>query len=169
MRKVFTLAAVCLVLAISSVSAQQKAPQPQPTPQPQARPSTTDSADPRVDLDRCAQLRDEHIKVLQSGIVQDMQRGPEWAKFHLSKERLGEIEKYIALEEQLKFTCREANLLIDPKSLFPPAVPANAAGGGTAAAAAEGQPRPKKTQKKKQKTPDSNGSGVDLVWPGLAP
>lgn len=168
MRRVFTIVGVYLALATSAASAQQQA-KPQAAPPPQERPAASNSDDPRPDLDRCAELRQEHIKVLQTGIVQDMQRGPEWAKFHLSKERLGEIEKYITLEEQLKFTCREANLLIDPKSLFPPAPPANTAEDGAAAPATEAQAKPKKNQKKKPKQSDSASSGVDLVWPGLAP
>lgn len=65
---------------------------------------------PKLDKDTCAQLRGEQANFVQTGILADLQRGPEWAKTNLGAPRLRDIEHFIALDEQLKFGCREATL-----------------------------------------------------------
>lgn len=65
---------------------------------------------PKVDADTCSALRLEQIKFRASGILDDMSKGPQWAKSNLPAERLREIEHYIQLDEQVKFGCRDAKL-----------------------------------------------------------
>jgi hypothetical protein len=73
-------------------------------------PATARATDPKLDVHTCAALRLEQIKFRQSGILDDMSKGPEWAKANLSADRLREIEHYLALDEQVKFGCRDAKL-----------------------------------------------------------
>lgn len=71
------------------------------------------AAEPKLDKETCSQFRSEQIKFIQSGILADLQRGPDWGKANLSSDRLREIELYITLDEQIKFACREATLTPD--------------------------------------------------------
>ncbi|HVZ03726.1 hypothetical protein [Hyphomicrobium sp.] len=68
---------------------------------------------PKLDEDTCAQLRLEQSKFLKTGILSDMAKGPDWAKAHLSADRLQEIKHYITLDEQVRFGCRDAKLSAD--------------------------------------------------------
>ena len=68
---------------------------------------------PKLDAETCAQLRLEQIKFRQSGILNDMRKGPEWAKANLTPERLREVEHYLTLDEQVEFGCRDARLSPD--------------------------------------------------------
>lgn len=65
---------------------------------------------PKVDAETCTALRLEQIKFRASGILDDMSKGPQWAKANLPPDRLREIEHYIQLDEQVKFGCRDAKL-----------------------------------------------------------
>jgi hypothetical protein len=65
---------------------------------------------PKVDPDTCKALRLEQMKFRASGILDDMSKGPQWAKANLPADRLREIEHYIQLDEQVKFGCRDAKL-----------------------------------------------------------
>ena len=67
----------------------------------------------KLDKDTCMQLRAEQANFVQTGILADLQRGPDWAKTNLAAPRLRDIEHFIALDEQLKFGCREATLTPD--------------------------------------------------------
>jgi len=68
---------------------------------------------PKLDSSTCAQLRTEEKKFRQSGILNDVSKGPEWAKANLSAERLREVQHYIDLDEQVQFGCRDARLSVD--------------------------------------------------------
>jgi hypothetical protein len=68
---------------------------------------------PKIDAETCAQLRLEQNKFRQSGILNDMRKGPEWAKANLTPERLREVEHYLTLDEQVEFGCRDAKLSPD--------------------------------------------------------
>lgn len=70
-------------------------------------------AAPKLDRETCEQLKGEQAKFLASGVVEDIQRGPEWGKGNLSPERLREIEHFILLDEQLKFGCRIVTMTAD--------------------------------------------------------
>lgn len=78
-----------------------------------ALPAGAHATPPKIDADTCTQLRLEEAKFRQSGIVNDMSKGPEWAKANLSPARLHEIEHYIQLDEQVEFGCRDAKLSAD--------------------------------------------------------
>ncbi len=71
------------------------------------------SAAPKLDKETCEQLRTDQAKFIQSGILADLQRGPEWAKTNLAAERIREIELFISLDEQIKFGCRDVTLTGD--------------------------------------------------------
>lgn len=68
---------------------------------------------PKIDDDTCTQLRAEQAKFQQSGILNDINKGAEWAKGNLSPDRLREIQHYMDLDEQVKFGCRDAKLSPD--------------------------------------------------------
>lgn len=68
---------------------------------------------PKLDKDTCTQLRLEQTKSLKSGIVNDISKGPEWAKTNLSADRVREIARYIKLDEEVRFGCRDAKLSAD--------------------------------------------------------
>lgn len=70
-------------------------------------------AAPKLDKETCVQLKSEQATFIQSGILADVQRGPEWAKSNLAAERIREIELFITLDEQIKFGCREVTLTGD--------------------------------------------------------
>lgn len=53
----------------------------------------------------CATLKTEHEKLVASGAQSDMDRGPDWAKTNLKPEKLQQVERLIALKEQLSFRC----------------------------------------------------------------
>lgn len=143
------------------------------------------AAEPRIAAERCNELRLEQIKYQQSGVVDDMKKGPEWAKTNLPKSRLDEIQSYIDLEEQLKFGCRDADLLVDAKTILEPD-PASGAEDGAKpsknkkaaksdvtakasdAPAAPAAKKPKRSQPTGAKAPAEAATG-DLIWPGLAP
>ncbi len=73
-------------------------------------PFTAEATQPKIDSDTCTTLRLEQIKFRQSGILDDMSKGAEWAKANLSADRLREIEHYMQLDEEVKFGCRDAKL-----------------------------------------------------------
>ncbi|MCC7251414.1 hypothetical protein [Hyphomicrobium sp.] len=70
-----------------------------------AAPSTVAAAP--LEPEACAALKTEYQGLLAAGAKSDMDRGPGWAKANLSPERLGKIERLIAVQEQLSFRCGE--------------------------------------------------------------
>lgn len=68
---------------------------------------------PKLDKGTCTQLRLEQTKSLKSGIANDISKGPEWAKTNLSADRVREIARYIKLDEEVRFGCRDAKLSAD--------------------------------------------------------
>jgi hypothetical protein len=120
--------------------------------------TTAFATQPKIDAETCAQLRLEETKFRQSGILNDMSKGPEWAKANLTPERLREVEHYLTLGEQVEFGCRDAKLSpdaekaseaasrIEKNSDADPTAPLSAASpkaGGTPPAAAD-PPKPSK-------------------------
>jgi hypothetical protein len=71
------------------------------------------ATEPRLDTDTCNQMRLEHLKYVESGAADQMQRGPEWAKSNLGPDKLRDMELFIQLDEQIKFGCRDAKLTLD--------------------------------------------------------
>lgn len=60
-----------------------------------------------LDPPACAALKTEYDELVAAGAKANMDRGPEWAKANLAPDRLGKIERLIAVEEQLSFRCGE--------------------------------------------------------------
>ncbi len=58
-----------------------------------------------LDPETCANLKTEYDGLVAAGARSDMDRGPEWAKANLTPDRLGKIERLIAVGEQLSFRC----------------------------------------------------------------
>ncbi len=59
----------------------------------------------KLDKSACNVLNAELGGIVAAGAREDMERGPEWAKVHLTRESLGRIHRLIELEEQLEFRC----------------------------------------------------------------
>jgi hypothetical protein len=53
----------------------------------------------------CETLKVEFDSLVAGGAKSDMDRGAAWAKANLTPDRLGKIERLIAVEEQLSFRC----------------------------------------------------------------
>jgi hypothetical protein len=68
------------------------------------------ATEPKIGDEACAQLRLKEAKVEHSGLLKDMDKGPEWAKANLSPARLLEIKNYIDLNEKVQFGCRDAKV-----------------------------------------------------------
>lgn len=75
--------------------------------------SAASATPPRLDDATCQEMRLEKAKFIETGILADIARGPEWAKTNLSAEKLREIELFIMLDEQLMFGCRDAKISPD--------------------------------------------------------
>jgi len=76
-------------------------------------PAAAQATKPKLDSAACVQLRVEETKFRQSGILNDMSKGPAWAKANLSAARMREVEHYLQLNEQIQFGCRDAKLSAD--------------------------------------------------------
>jgi hypothetical protein len=135
-------------------------------------PFTAEATQPKIDSDNCAALRLEQIKFRQSGILDDMSKGPEWAKANLSADRLREIEHYVQLDEQVKFGCRDAKLSPEAERASEAAarIEINSDADPTAPlandppkpGAAEKKDAPKKTSHKKAKASDPKAQNDKL-------
>jgi hypothetical protein len=75
-----------------------------------------------LDPQACAALKTEYDGLVTAGTKSDKDRGPEWAKANLSPDRLGKIERLIAVEEQLSFRCGE-QMTARPNLKEPPKPP----------------------------------------------
>jgi len=53
----------------------------------------------------CERLKAEQAQLLLAGVRESMAQGPDWAKANLPASRLKEIERLIAVDEQLLFRC----------------------------------------------------------------
>jgi hypothetical protein len=64
-----------------------------------------------LDAETCAKLTSEHAQLEAAGVESNMEKGPDWAKTSLSREQIQQIRRYIELEEQLLFRCRDKSLV----------------------------------------------------------
>jgi hypothetical protein len=112
-----------------------------------------------LDQGACESLKIEYDKLIAGGTKTDMQQGPDWAKANLSVERLGQISRFIDLEEQLSFRCPQPKVVKEQ-----PDAPAGSKkkGGKKEAAAQTDEPDtpaaetpPKPTTKKAAAKPDA--------------
>jgi outer membrane biosynthesis protein TonB len=72
-----------------------------------------------LDADSCAKLLNEHGQLEQAGVEADMAKGPEWAKANLIPEKLERIRRFIEIEGQLLFRCRQKSLVSLPSETEP--------------------------------------------------
>ena len=57
------------------------------------------------DAETCRRIKSEHDTLAGSGIREMMAKGPEWAKANLAADRMLQIRRYLALEEDVRFRC----------------------------------------------------------------
>lgn len=75
---------------------------------------------PKIDAEACKEMRLEQTRFIETGILADFARGPDWAKANLAPDKLRQIELFIMLDEQLKFGCRDAKITLgEPKGEEP--------------------------------------------------
>lgn len=60
--------------------------------------------------EQCEQLKIEQEALTAAGVRDQLQRGAEWGKAHLTAAELQRVQRYITLEEQLSFRCGMARL-----------------------------------------------------------
>ena len=59
-----------------------------------------------LDADTCAKLQSEQEQLENAGVEKDMAKGPAWAKDNLPYDKLVRVKRFIEIEEQLLFRCR---------------------------------------------------------------
>jgi hypothetical protein len=59
-----------------------------------------------LDADTCAKLQVEQEELENAGVEKDMAKGPAWAKDNLPYDKLVRVKRFIEIEEQLLFRCR---------------------------------------------------------------
>jgi hypothetical protein len=70
-----------------------------------------------LDADACTKLLEEHGQLEQAGVEADMAKGPEWAKANLVPDKLARIRRFIEIEGQLLFRCRQKSLVDLPNEV----------------------------------------------------
>lgn len=65
---------------------------------------------PREDCDK---LAGERTALMAAGIPEQMAKGPAWAKTSLPAAKLAEIERFIAVDEQLAFRCGMSRIKLE--------------------------------------------------------
>jgi hypothetical protein len=58
-----------------------------------------------LDQETCSKLREEHAQLVNTGAKANMERGPDWAKANLPRDKINQIERLLVVEEQLAFRC----------------------------------------------------------------
>ncbi len=58
-----------------------------------------------LDAESCRRHKSEYDTLGASGIREMLTRGPDWAKANLTKERMEQVRRYLALEEDVRFRC----------------------------------------------------------------
>lgn len=65
---------------------------------------------PREDCDK---LATERTALMSAGIVEQMAKGPAWAKSNLPAAKIAEVQRFIAIDEQLSFRCGMSRLKLE--------------------------------------------------------
>ena len=105
----------------------------------------------RLAADACETLKAEQDQLAQSGVRDDMQRGPQWAKANLPAARLGRIKRLIEVEEQIAFRCLRPRVAATPAPAAPAAAAPDQPKPAVAAAPAEGEAAPPAPRRGKKK------------------
>src|SRR5262245_34618188 len=70
-----------------------------------------------LDADTCATLQLEQEQLENAGVEKDMAKGPAWAKDNLPYAKLAHVRRFIEIEEQLLFRCRNKAIVhLPPES-----------------------------------------------------
>ena len=64
-----------------------------------------------LDAATCGQLKGEQVRMEQTGVRGNMEKGPAWAKSNLAADKLDQIRRLMDLDEQLLFRCSSRNLV----------------------------------------------------------
>lgn len=64
-----------------------------------------------LDAATCGQLKGEQVRMEQTGVRGNMEKGPAWAKSNLAADKLEQIRRLMDLDEQLLFRCSSRNLV----------------------------------------------------------
>jgi hypothetical protein len=78
-----------------------------------------------LDAERCASLKAEQAQLEQAGVRDDLQKGADWGKTHLSPAKLQEVKHLIEVDEQVLFRCASKSLVTLPGDEPEPAAKAN--------------------------------------------
>ncbi|HEY1244866.1 MAG TPA: hypothetical protein VGF29_08550 [Hyphomicrobiaceae bacterium] len=74
-----------------------------------------------LDAETCAKLQGEQERLENAGVEKDMAKGPAWAKANLAPEKLNMVQRFIDIEEQLLFRCRNKVIVTLPSETEAPA------------------------------------------------
>lgn len=99
----------------------------------------------------CETLKVEFDSLVAGGAETDMERGPAWAKANLTPDRLGKIERLIAVEEQLSFRCNVQSTAKAVIKELPKPEPDNTADQATAGSVSTGKGTPSNIPPPKRK------------------
>jgi hypothetical protein len=124
----------------------------------------------QLDAESCEKLLNEHGELERAGVEADMAKGPDWAKANLAAEKLARIRRFIDVEAQLLFRCRQRSLVNLPpeteagsdskdqgKNAAAPRVPAS---GGADKAKAPAAAAKKKAQRPARKAAPTRKAAV---------
>lgn len=107
----------------------------------------------------CGTAESERAALIASGIQDAIKKGPAWAKANLAPGKLKDVERYIALQEELLFKCGQAKLRALPAGDGEDGDGPVAAKDSSAASSAEQPPVPKrKAPPRKAPAPKSQAS-----------
>jgi hypothetical protein len=79
-----------------------------------------------LDAATCGQLKGEQVRMEQTGVRGNMEKGPVWAKSNLAADKLDQIRRLMDLDEQLLFRCSSRNLVELPPDADADPAPAKA-------------------------------------------
>ncbi|MFV0297504.1 MAG: hypothetical protein ACK5JT_15420 [Hyphomicrobiaceae bacterium] len=58
-----------------------------------------------LSTDACEKLRSEHADLVRAGLPDIVKKGPDWGRANLTAVQLGQVKKYIEVDEMLTFRC----------------------------------------------------------------
>jgi len=82
----------------------------------------------KLDKAACAAIASEIESIASTGLREDMERGPEWARANMPPERLEKVRRLLELGDQLEFRCpgrlksKKPEQTVSPAAPVPPAV-----------------------------------------------
>lgn len=73
--------------------------------------------------EECDRARVEQSSLDKSGVNTDISRGAAWGRENLSQQRLGDVKRWLELEEQIQFRCPRPKPRLDPAAVAQPNEP----------------------------------------------